>query len=64
MQEFMEACNGFDQVLSLEVLRSWQEGVCMVNNLRLGFNAASIIKAIRMQNVGKELKREIKLNKL
>lgn len=60
----MEACIGFDQALSLEVLRTWQEGVCMVNNLRLEFSVASIAKAIHMQNVGKELKRETKLNKL
>lgn len=64
MQEFIEVCKGFDQDLLLEILKTWKEGVCKVNKLRVEFNATTIIEAIHMRNKGKEIKRETKLNKL
>lgn len=64
MKEFMEACKVYDQALYLEVLRTWKEGVCSINNLRVEFNATTIVEVIHMQNEGKELKRETKLNKM
>lgn len=50
MKDFMEACKGYEQALSLEILNTWKEGVCRVNKLRVKFNADNIVEAIHMQN--------------
>lgn len=64
MQDFMYACKGYDQALSLEVLKIWKHDICEVNKVRVEFNLDTIAEVIHVRNRGKELKRETKLKKL
>lgn len=50
IKDFMEAFKGYDQVLSLEILKTWKEGVRKVNKLGVEFYADIIVEAIQMQN--------------
>lgn len=64
VHDFMHACKGYDQTLSLAILKTWKDGICLMNKVRVEFNLKSITQVIHMRNKGKDFKREMKLKKL
>lgn len=64
MYNFMHACKGHNPALSLAMLQTWSDGLCVINNLKVDFSLESIVVAIRMKNKGKELRRESKIQNL
>lgn len=62
--DFIIACKGFDRKLYSILVKSWNEGTCMYNNIDLTISPKIVIEAIHMPNEGIEVRREDKKIKL